>query len=404
LGVEPSEYANEKIEILTGQTASTGTNANDWCGNPPTVGDLKVCQQVSVFGSYFVKTELNAVPDIGRLRDRSDVPREIVNQAANTNPFVPSEIARFQQDTRSQLGLEIYKLAIGLERDLEYALVQGNTTKTGTNRRFGFISEFDGLDRLIKTGYVDAVAGTACPAADSAIVTFGANVGGTIGGGDGRNIVQVINDMYWGLSTTADKVGMGGTQWVWLMRQEAFRALVDAYACSYATYRCSTTNAGQPFVTEATYTNQLRMEMMNGRYLLIDNVPVPVVFSEGVPQTTLSANNFESDIYLVPITWSGRRLLTLEYFPMDNQYAREYSSFVDAETVSYSNDGLYIFGRRDNGFCKEYLMGASMRMILRAPFLAGRIDNIQYQFAGTGFRNADPAASFYANGGVTFRS
>jgi hypothetical protein len=89
---------------------------------------------------------------------------------------------------------------------------------------------------------------------------------------------------------------------------------------------------------------------------------------------------------------------------MDNQYAQEYTGFVDADTISYSNNGLYIFGRRDNGFCKEYLMGAQMRLILRAPFLAGRIDNLQYQFRGTGFRNADPGSSFYYNGGSTFRS
>jgi hypothetical protein len=406
LGVNQSFYTNERLEVMTGVTAAAGTNADGWCGDPPTVGQGKVCKQSFAWGEYYVKTDLNALPKLGELRNRADVPRDILNAApAMRNPFIPDLLYRLQ-DTRSQLAYELWRIGVALELSMEHVLVQGLASTAGANRAHGWITEFDGLDRQIRTGYTDADSGLVCPAMDSMVISFNAEVDGTIGGGDGRNLVEAFTDLFWAAQDRASEMGMAGTIFAFVMRKEQFRAIVDNWVCQYATYRCTTTNNPTANMVEMMKdTNQLRIEMMNGQYLLIDGQQVPVVFSEGIARDGIGANHFKADVYLVPLSWQGMPLIKAEYFPVDNQYVNEFASMAQGMSeVGSLNNGLFIVGKRSTGFCLEWLFGARMRMILETPFLAGRVDDIRFTFRAP-IRNADPADTwFYADGGITYRS
>lgn len=401
LGVAPSQYTNELLQIMTGVTNSSGTNAEGWCGDPPTVGQAKACRQTYSWGKYYVKTDLNAIPDLGELRNRADVPRDILNvDPASRNPFVPDIMYRLD-DTRSVLRYEFWRLGVSLERSLEHVLLQGDTTLTSANAYHGFIAEFLGLDGQIKTGYADSETNVTCPAMDSFIITFGTDVGATIAGGDGRTITTAMSDMYWSLMDRAHEMGMEATQWAIVMLKEQFRRVVEEHSCTYATHRCASTNAGEPYYNDVQDTNALRLQMMHGQYILIDNVAVPVIFSEGIPRESLGSNRFYSDMYFVPVSWNGMPLLRLEYFPMNNQYAKEFANF-QGEEVGIINNGMFIVGSKQTAFCKEYHFATKLRLILETPWLAGRIDNIEYEFRASP-RNADPNDTFfYANGGYTY--
>lgn len=397
---ERSRYVNENLEVMSGVTAATGSNATGWCGNPPSTGQGKVAQQQYVFGNWYQKTELNAIPNLGQLRNRADVPRDIMNQGPGENPLLPDLMFKLA-DTESQLQYELWRVGVELERSLEYVLVNGTAGGTDTTNALGWWSMFAGLSGQIATGKTDSVSGTLVPALDSAVISFNAAVNGTIGGGDGRNLVQALHDLIYGLKQRASGMGMDGVQWAIVMRAEAFRAAVEAYVCNYATYRCSGSQY-EEINQDAQVVNSLRLEMMSGQYFLVDDMQVPVIFSEGIVQDIIAANNFESDMMVVPISWQGMPLLRLEYFPMDNQYAAEYASFLDGDDTTTLNNGMFIAGVRSAGFCKEYLFGSKMRLILETPWLAGRIDNLQYVFRAP-IRNAYPGDThFYANGGVTY--
>lgn len=397
-----SEYTEEILEIATGQTASSGTNPAGFCGNPVTVGQLKTCQQVHKFGSYIIKTDLNAVPLIGQLRNRADVPAEILNAGPAENPLIP-DIMFNLRDTRDVLAYELFRIGVDLERQMEQVLIRGQYTGSTQQNFVGFFQEFNGLDQLIKTGYTDAVTGAVCAAADSAIISFNAAVSSTMGGGDGRNIVQAASDLYWALRDRATSVGMEGVDWAIVMRKEQFRAVVEQWACNYATYRCTSGTVGNPFNTDTGDTNALRLEMMNGQYLLHDGIAVPVVFSEGISSPAIANATYEADMYYVPLSWNGAPLLRLEYFDMGNQYATAYRTFVDSDDITVINNGMFIVGVRSTGLCKEYHFASRMRMILETPFLAGRIDNINYTFRAPS-REAIPGTSLYVDGGTTYRS
>lgn len=396
-----SEFVKERIDLMSGVTAATGTNATGWCGNPPTVGQGKVAAQDYNWGEYYIKTNLNALPLIGQIR-RGEVPGQILNAPVeNRNPLIPS-MMYVLDNPRSQLAYELYLIGVHLERTLDSVGITGDNTQASNATEVGWISEFTGLDAQIKTGYTDARTGIAVPAADSAVVAFNANIGSTMS--DGRNLVQALSDLVWGLIDRARTFGMDETQFAIVMRKEAFRGVVENWACNYATYRCVSTNAGQPYTNDVTTTNGLRLEMMQGQYLLVDGNRIPVVFSEGIPQTSQGNGLFTSDIYVVPYTWQGIPLLSLEYFDLGNPYLQDYVGFVDPESHKTLNDGMWLTTSRHNGMCEEFHFAARFRLILETPMLAGRLDDAQYSFRAP-IRNSNPSDTFFnMNGGVTYQA
>lgn len=394
-----SEFISEIIEIMTGQTAGTANNQTDWCAPGALAGVLKTCQQVSTFGNFKMNTRITPIQEVGLLRNRADIPGQILNRPPRENPFIPDRLYQLT-DTRNQMGYELYTLGVEAERSFENELWRG---VAGSNTSIvGWWKDFAGLDSLVKTGYTDAVTGVACPAADSIVVSWNADVGATV---SGSNIVQSVSDQYYAVRDTARQVGLGGVEFAFVMRVEQFRALTEVWSCQYLTYRCQSSNAGQPITITGDETNRLRLEMQNGQYLLIDGTPVPVVFSDGIPLDQLGFGPpkvLRADMYLLPISWNGRPLIRPEYHDMGNVYAREFAQVV-YPSAEFINDGMYMLGKREAGGCVELEISMKMRVILETPFLAVRWDNISFTY-GAQTRVADPATTYlYRNGGVTYR-
>lgn len=403
LGIVPfekSNYTNEILEIMTGVTASGGTNATGFCGNPPVNGNLKVCQQTVTWGDFYIKTNLNAGALIGQQRNRADVPGNIINAGPEQrNRFIPDLMYRLD-DSMSQLKHEFYLAGIGMERNTELVAVQG-VAGTQNSTYTGWFTQFKGLDGWIKTGYAD-VSGYLCPAADSTVVAFNANLTGTSADGSGRTFTATMIETYRGKKSLARKVGMASTVFVWLMREEQFHRAVDVIACGTDLYNCAGTQYSETN-HDGARVQDMRHEMMGGQYLLIDGVQVPVLFSEGIPNPAQSNNVYSADIYLIPVSWEGLPLLRMEYYPMDNQYTSEYMNNFGITSVATMNNGLFLVGKRDTGLCLEWHLQARMRLIMETPFLAARIDDVSYSFYEP-IREAMPGTSRYVNGGVSYRS
>lgn len=404
MGVLPvlrSQFQNEILEIMTGQTAATGTNASGFCGDPPVYGNLKTCQQVITWGDFYAKTTLNAGALLGQLRNRADVPAQILNAApGNRNPFIPDVMYRLD-DTQSTLQSELFKMGVGMERSTELVSVQG-VAGTASNTYIGWFTQFGGIDRFIKTGYTDAVSGYACQAVDSAVVAYNAAIDGTNSDGSGRTFVETLIETYRAMKKRARQVGMEATQWAILMRSEQFQRACDVWACQYAINRCAGTTSA-PVNRDGMAIQALRVEMMSGNYLWIDGEQVPVIFSEGIPNPATANNTYNADIYIVPLNWMGRPLIYLEYYPMDNQYTQEWMNNFGLQKVSVLNNGMFLVGYRDTGLCLEWHFQARMRLVLETPFLAARVDDVQYSYFEP-TREALPGASRYQNGGITYRS
>lgn len=397
LTLERSIFYDELIEVVTDQTAASGTNASGWCDTPVGAGQLLKVAQAHRWGKLFVKTDLEAVPEVGQLRNRADVPAEILNAGPANNPLIPDLMYRMD-NALSALQSEFFRLGVQIERTLDTVMIQGDPTLAYTSTHWGWIKEFKGLDQQIKTGYTDPDTGSLIPALDSIVASFNAAVDGTDSNGD--NILSVFTDVYYAVRSRAQRSGITGIVLGWVMREEFHRALAQVWACSYMIYKCNVANAGiNQFATE---TRALYDAMIKGRYLLIDGDEVPVLYSEGIPQDSLGNNQFKSDSYLVPFNSDVLPLLRPEFFPMDNAQLKEYAAFVGADDFTTLNNGLYLAGTQQVGLCKNYLFAGKLRLILEAPWLAARVDDIRYTFRAQ-IRNAQPGDTwFHKTGGVSY--
>lgn len=399
---QKSEYINEVIEILTGQTAGSGSNATDWCAPGPLAGGLKTCAQVYPFGNFKMNTRVVPLQEVGQRVNRADLDAVILNNPPEENPLIPDIAYRFPRGQQDQMALEFFNLGIEIERQIEKEMWQG-VVGTDSGIR-GWWKDMNSISSLVKTGYADAYGGALCPAADSTIISWNADVGATV---SGRNIVQAASDLWYAMNDIADQVGMSGVNFGWFMRKEQFRALTEVWSCNYAIYRCQSSNAGQPIVVNATDNNDLRLQMQNGQYLLIDGVQVPVYFTDGIPLEQLgggAAKVLRSDMFLIPISWNGRPLINLEYKDMGNEAAQVLANAVYTSAM-FLNNGMYLLTKNEKEGCIEFSLSAKMRMFLDAPFLSARIDDVSFVYQAP-TRSADPGVTFngYVNGGITYRS
>lgn len=393
-----SEFAEQVHEILTGQLDSTGNNATSFCDLGPVAGKLKVCQQITKFGELNVSTEKIELPRVGMFKNRADTPRQLLNGGNADNRFVPEVMRVFPPDTADLRATVLFRAGVQIERAIgltEFAGVQGASAIKSMQK------EFRGIDGWVKTGYVDAVEGVACPAADSYVVNFNASIGATMS--DGRDVVEAVTDAYITLTDRARQVGVDAS-WVIAMHPYLFYSLTDAWACNYVTSRCEFTGTNNNrLIVNGSEVNQLRIDMLNGQYLLINGIPVPVVLCDGIDDGSQGNNNYKQDLYILPLTANGRDVLYYEYFDLGNAYAQEFIGAMDASTYAIINDGLYAIATYQTGGCISYSLYSMVRLMLDTPFLAARVDDITFKYL-LGTRSPYPGRSLYADGGVSIIS
>lgn len=401
LGIRKSSIANEKIGIMTGVTAEEGSNPSDFCGLFPTAGQLKRCVQNYIWGKSAWKTKVVNVAEVGEYADYSDmVAKRILNINQSGNPLVPDLMNQLDISNRDSATLanELGVTGVAMERAFEKVLITGNSSKAPAAAQLGIFKEFDGLERQITTGKRDLDTGALCPGVDSTVFSWGTGIEAIV---NGRTFPMAVVDTYFALKTIAEDVGLEGTTWAIGMRKEMFRALTYIWACEYWTSRCQG-SAGNPSYSDAQAVRSLQLKMWNGRYLLIDDEPVRVVFSDGIPLTKAGGNVYTAqDFFIIPIDWQGQPLLNLQYKPMNNADAVSFANFIGPNVFQSFNNGMWLSTKQQTGFCLELLFAGKFRLVLDAPFLAAAINTMQFTFQAP-IRNAYPDnTEFYRDGGAT---
>lgn len=400
--LKKSVFRTEIIDILTGVTAGSGNNVTNACAVGPKHGDLKTCRQTYTFGAIHMSTRIVDITQVGKYLNRADVPRDIWNRASVENPWLP----QFPgidglSNTASQFRANMFAFGVNLEWAISPVMFQG-VAGTQNNTYRGVATQWNGLDQYYKTGYTDPT-GLVCSALDSDVVAFNASIGGT--DGFGRTLIEALTDMVFGRYEKARKLGMGDVTWAFVMRSDAFRAAAERIACTYGIYRCSDGAAGTPVPRNAAEIAAFRDEMAEGEFLILaDGTRVPVIIDDTIPRDVLSNNTYKSDIYFSPLSWAGRDLLYAEYFDQGNPQAMEFANAfgMGADDSKVLNDGMYRVFKYQTGGCLEFDFWGEVRIIQDAPFLAARLDDIQYT---SYYKQTDPipGMSYYSDGGVSYR-
>lgn len=389
---------NPLYGIMTGVTASTGDEPTGPCADPKSAGMMKMCTHAFVWGRFSRQTRVFELDRMGRIRDRSDFLdlRLIGNPlSANANPLIPTAPGGASPDAalRNEIAKALFELAVAWGRDFAHITYAGNPAN---NIDEGYKEPY-GLDILINTGYRDAETGVACPAADSIVRDFSANISG-----NETAILRQITNVYRNLNYIARNAGLAPVQWVLVGPWSMFYELTEIWPCSYMSYRCKMLGTNNQGVFDLGAQNAMRDDMRANQYLLIDGVKVPFITDDGVVETELAGSSQEADLYFVPLTVLGGRPVTfLEYFNYDGPGAAMEAARVFAPNGSYytTNGGRYLWhAKPPTNFCVQLLAKSEWRVILETPHLAARILDIQYTPVAHE-RDFEPDNSYYVDGG-----
>jgi len=392
---------NELIEIMTGVTEGAGTNATGACATAPKAGDFKVMRQSSTFGIIHEGTKVDDITQAGMRRDYADIDRELYNISVADNPLLPQVPGIDGTNiASSRLRASMFTLGVDIERNASRVFWSG-TAGTEDNTYRGVARQWAGVESLVKTGYADSVTNLVAPAADSMVKSYNALITGTDSAS--RNFVAGLTDLVYSMIARAEALQMPGVQWALVMRRDLFREAAKQIAADLPTYTSAGTTSS-PMMLDAQAVQMSFVDMFNNQYLLIDGQQIRVIVDNSIPREVTANNTYKSDIFMLPLSGLGRPLLYAQYFDMGNPVAEELTNAFGIEGESrVINNGLYRVFKRVTKGCIEFDVFARLRVILEAPFLAGRLDDVWY----TSYiqdRQPIPGFSYYANGGLTYRT
>lgn len=407
--VHTTRFVNPVFGMMTGQTASTGSEPTENCAPGRRPGNLKLCKQVWPFGQLTMTSQVVSLVDAGQVNNTG----ESLDLQLIGNPF--AELPQITPLRPRDLFLRreakaVLELINASRRDYCGLTFTGNPANTAANA--GGYKEFNGLDRLINTGYRDSETGLACAAADSTIVT---NLVGKPVESNAEEYVDTLVEAHDYVNHLARQLRLGDVTWAFVMRRGAFRALTEIWPCTYRTYRCQVANPRGEVVLDGNRMSEMVVEMRQGEYLLIDGVQVPVIIDDCQPETfvnnvTPGGGTWTSDIYLVPLRGSAfagdeyspsGQITFLDFFDFNAPgAARDVIQGLGVQgTAQVTNDGRYLILKEPpTRGCYDIQIWTRPRLICRAPFLAVKFEDVRYQkrFNERGFT---PGGPYTLNGG-----
>ena len=385
-----SNETNPVYAILTGMTASTGTEPAAACGDFPQAGDLKTCAQTWTYGRLGRESTILQVDKIGQRINRG----EFMDQRILNDPFAPIEnvtMADRSQILKNECAAKLWNLNLAMARDYARLVYTGNPANTAGDE--GYI-EYNGLDILINTGYQDTYTGVACPAADSIVNTFSSVNVATDPGATVRTITELLN----ALRYRAEQLFLD-VEFKMVGRYSLFRALSRIWPCGYLTDGCTVPN-GSANNIDAMQAMALRDSMRTDHYLLIEGIKVPFIIDDSIAQTGASPTH-DSTLYIVPTgIVSGEPVLFWDFFNM--QYAAECGNMMAPNgSFSVTAGGRYLLEKKAaTNECIAARILAKPRLILRTPFLAARLTDVRYTTYQEE-RSPFPGDANFVNGGNT---
>jgi len=404
-----SIYDNPLYGIMTGVTASTGSEPSGVCDDPPVAGLMKLCTHSFVWGRFSRMTRVFDIDRAGRFINRSDFnDLSLIGDPVANNFFTPQVPANASPalSVRSEIAKALFEFATAWGRDFATVLYDGSPANNTPGQGY---KEPYGLDILINDGYRDAETGTACPAADSIVRDANSREINT----NGDWYVREITGIFRNLKYNSSHMGLDPASWVIVVPWAMFYELTEVWPCAYVSYRCTVAGDNNRGVIDLMEQNRMRDDMRGdiftrtGQYLLIDGQRVPVILDDGIAETVLAGESFSATLYFVPTRVLGNRPVTfLEYVNWDGPMGAMEMAKVFAPGDSYftSNAGRFLWHKKPpTNFCVQMLAKTEWRVILETPQIAARLDSVKYTPVKHQ-RSWDPAnTSFFVDGGGTDR-
>ena len=393
-----SNLEDPLLPILTGISASTGSEPTSNCTDGKQPGQLQIVNQTYPFGRIQMDSQVLDVSQAGRLINRG----EFVDMNVIGDPFrdvIPTPPVSPQNALKDEVSKKMTELFTRIYMDYGHLSFDGNPVNTASSS--GGYLEWLGLDSLLNTGKQDAMTGIKVPAADSIVQSFGSVTMDS----NAQPLVTYISQIVRALDYLATRTGNGsltnGTfQLKIAMRYSAFLKLTEVWPCAYFTTMCTNLQTGSTQFVDAQRQLDLRDEMRKGQYLItVFGHQIQVIIDDYITETIPVSGTMQSDMYFIPTVAAGTPITYFEYFDFNGPNAAVEMGNLMAlpGTFSVTGDGQFLLIKKPvTNTCVQVEAIAKKRLICRAPFLGARLTNCRYTVIEheRNWMGATPASSY----------
>jgi len=388
----PSVMEDPRFATITGFTGTTGSEPDNACEDAP-YGFMKGCNLTARFGMLRRDTNTIEMDKVMLKLNRGDFTDLVLKgRLLGLTNLVPSGLT--EADVLDVITkAEMVIVGVNTERSLSRQIWQGVRT-VGT--------EFAGLDVQIATGQVDADSGVTCPALDSDVKDYNLADLGT-------GIVEMLSSMEMYLFNNAETMGLNPVNWVVSMRPDLWAELTAIWPCAYNTNKCSAVvGANSTVFIDGRENTRDRDAMRQGMYIDINGRRYPVILDTGIYEhnnannANLDPGEYASTIYMVPLTVVGNFPVTYREYIDYRAAAPDVALLNGMQNFFWTDNGMFSWALEQTKWCYKLSLKTEQRIILRAPHLAGRIDNVKY-VPTQHLRDSDPSSPYHKDGGVSIR-
>lgn len=296
-------------------------------------------------------------------------PHEVVQDRCETTPRYRLNGKLITDDVEWQMNGAMNALWMSIRRDL----IHGNHDN-------GY--EMNGLEQLIKTGYIDPDTEHACPSIDASIINWAHDdLDGAVNGLG--NFFDYLDELVTEKEWRASAIGrIAEIDMALITSRFMATCLLDAYAC-YTT--CGVTSTSD--ITDQALRAQQRAARreLNGGPLydgttavgyihLKSGRRVPIIV-EDTMDVSYNGTNYCTDIYLLVRRVGSVDTLYGEYLDLrafENRVKKVDPNF----SVRADAAGRFAFKAKEDNWCWQVMVGTSPEIYLAAPWACARIQDV----------------------------
>lgn len=335
--------------------------------------------------------------DFGRLR-RAGPTRDITYNDVRYCEAQP----RYRLDGTQIMDIREYDLRLTAEvqlQDLKSMVMDGNASSAG---------QFDGLKRLVKTGYTNS-NGESCALMDSVIIDWKSHAIGDATAGPtwngvamsaGFDLIDVLTEIVrnirtrisWSPSLASQNMSVGDM--ILVMPTFLIRCLLDAYTCWSVCPGAQYNEANLNTFEARTFRRSLDGGMFGSGRIYIDGVEIPLLaYDWGT-----IVNGAVGDIWLLTGSIGGVKVIQGQLLDMRGPAAADPNAL-----FSYTDGGRFLVWSNGANTCLNVVSEMRPRILAWAPWAQARIQNVKCATAGA-IMSPDPTSAYFPIGSTGFYS
>jgi hypothetical protein len=386
-----TDTENEFVDAWTA-IAETGSEQSTSCGDCISIS-LQACAQLYCFGRFCRQTQELQFDRLG-VRGNANVPTKALFGSvtdATGNVLVA-------QGSQINDAFLIQSRAVGYALRFKNSSLLWSGNPVNNNGRV--YEEYSGFQLLVNSGKFDAYTQNDCDALDSFLLNYSNNA---IQSDGALAITDYFRRVVLELMRRAGGAGLdwdSATMYI-VMTPNMWDGVAKRYACAGIDL-CALSGNNTRAVANADQAQARYEEYLTRMALPIYGRWYPVVIDSQIPETTGQPNGVCSDIYFITTSINGEEITFGQYQDFNMTYGRtrqEMVSMFGSDDIAITDNGRFALVRDNSRGCFDVQAYTKPRIVMKAPFLAGRIQNVCHDILGGPVADVTLSGSVYEKAG-----